>query len=137
VLDENSSPDTMPRLAWSFIPKDNCHGVLIELATRYQAGPDRWLPHPGNAENRELNVRTVEMLGEYEPGSYIGRISPTPLLLVVARADHLTPAHLAIDAYEQAREPKKLVILPGGHLTRTWTVSRGRVRLRATSSWST
>jgi fermentation-respiration switch protein FrsA (DUF1100 family) len=54
---------------------------------------------PRHAENRELNVRTVEMLGEYEPGSYIGRISPTPLLLVVAREDHLTPAHLAIDAW--------------------------------------
>ena len=55
------------------------------------------------------------MLGEYEPGTYIGRISPTPLFMVVAREDHLTPAHLAIDAYERAREPKKLVILPGGH----------------------
>jgi fermentation-respiration switch protein FrsA (DUF1100 family) len=35
--------------------------------------------------------------------------------MVVARQDHLTPAHLAIDAYERAREPKRLVILPGGH----------------------
>ncbi|HZZ47575.1 MAG TPA: hypothetical protein VFE65_11880 [Pseudonocardia sp.] len=35
--------------------------------------------------------------------------------MVVAREDHLTLAHLAIDAYERAREPKRLVILPGGH----------------------
>jgi len=63
----------------------------------------------------EVTLRTVEMLGEYEPGTYIGRISPTPLLLIVARQDHLTPAHLAIDAFENAREPKQLVILPGGH----------------------
>ena len=55
------------------------------------------------------------MLGEYEPGTYIGRISPTPVMLVVARQDHLTPAHLAINAFEDAREPKRLVILPGGH----------------------
>ena len=27
----------------------------------------------------------------------------------------LTPTDLAIAAYETAREPKKLVILPGGH----------------------
>jgi hypothetical protein len=27
----------------------------------------------------------------------------------------LTPSAFAIGAYEQAREPKKLVILPGGH----------------------
>lgn len=63
----------------------------------------------------EVTLRTVEMLGEYEPASYIGRISPTPLLMLVAEGDHLTPAHLAIDAYEQARQPKELVILPGGH----------------------
>lgn len=63
----------------------------------------------------EVTLRTVEMLGEYEPSSYISRISPTPLLMLVAREDHLTPAHLALKAYDQALEPKKLVILPGGH----------------------
>jgi uncharacterized protein len=42
-------------------------------------------------------------------------ISPTPLLLVVAEGDHLTVSDLAIDAYERAREPKRLEILPGGH----------------------
>jgi uncharacterized protein len=79
----------------------------------------RWFTETGKRRapswRNEVTLRTVEMLGEYEPGGYIGRISPTPLLLVVAREDHLTPAHLAIDAYERAREPKKLVILPGGH----------------------
>jgi fermentation-respiration switch protein FrsA (DUF1100 family) len=55
------------------------------------------------------------VLGEYEPGTYIGRISPTPLLMIVAREDHLTPAHLALEAYSHALEPKDLVILPGGH----------------------
>jgi fermentation-respiration switch protein FrsA (DUF1100 family) len=63
----------------------------------------------------EVTLRTVEMLGEYEPVSYIARISPTPLLMLVAREDHLTPAHLALKAYEQALEPKALVVLPGGH----------------------
>ncbi|HUR75366.1 MAG TPA: alpha/beta hydrolase [Sporichthya sp.] len=63
----------------------------------------------------EVTLRTVEMLGEYEPVSYIARISPTPLLMLVAREDHLTPAHLALKAYEQALEPKQLVLLPGGH----------------------
>jgi fermentation-respiration switch protein FrsA (DUF1100 family) len=63
----------------------------------------------------EVTLRTVEMLSEYEPGSYISRISPTPLLMLVAEKDVLTPTELAIGAYENAREPKKLVILPGGH----------------------
>ena len=83
--------------------------------------PDSWTWFTETSKTRapswknEVTLRTVEMLGEYEPAAYIARISPTPLLMVVAREDHLTPAHLAIDAYERAREPKRLVILPGGH----------------------
>ena len=42
-------------------------------------------------------------------------VSPTPLLIVAAAGDHLTVSDLAIGTYERAREPKKLVILPGGH----------------------
>jgi fermentation-respiration switch protein FrsA (DUF1100 family) len=63
----------------------------------------------------EVTLRTVEMLSEYEPGTYVPRISPTPLLMLVARHDVLTPSELALATYETAREPKKLVILPGGH----------------------
>jgi fermentation-respiration switch protein FrsA (DUF1100 family) len=83
--------------------------------------PDSWTWFTETAKTRapawrnEVTLRTVEMLGEYEPGTYLPRVSPTPLLMLVAEADHLTPAHLAIDAYEQARQPKELVILPGGH----------------------
>ncbi|MCU1503785.1 MAG: peptidase [Ilumatobacteraceae bacterium] len=63
----------------------------------------------------EVTLRSVEMLTEYEPGTYIERISPTPLLMVVGAADHLTVVDEALGAYNQAREPKRLVLLPGGH----------------------
>jgi fermentation-respiration switch protein FrsA (DUF1100 family) len=79
----------------------------------------QWFTETGNTRapswHNEVTLRSVEMFLEYEPGSYIGRISPTPLLMVVAAGDVLTVSDLAIDAYERAREPKKLVILPGGH----------------------
>jgi len=67
------------------------------------------------AWRNEVTVRSIEMFTEYEPVAHIAAISPTPLLLMPAREDHLTPARLAIDAFEKAREPKKLTILPGGH----------------------
>jgi uncharacterized protein len=51
------------------------------------------------------------MFVEYEPGAYIERIGPTPLLMVVAAGDHLTPADLALEAYQRTREPKRLVLL--------------------------
>jgi fermentation-respiration switch protein FrsA (DUF1100 family) len=63
----------------------------------------------------EVTLRSVEMLHEYEPEAYIPAISPTPLLMLVGRTDHLTMVELALAAYEEALEPKKLVILDGGH----------------------
>ena len=62
-----------------------------------------------------MTLRSVEMFWEYEPGAYLPYISPTPLLMVVAAGDHLTVSDLAIDAFERAREPKRLEILTGGH----------------------
>ena len=52
---------------------------------------------------------------EYEPGSYISFISPTPLMMVVALGDHLTVSDQALAAYERALEPKRLAMLPSGH----------------------
>jgi fermentation-respiration switch protein FrsA (DUF1100 family) len=79
----------------------------------------QWFTETGRTRapswSNEVTLRSVEMLMEYEPISYIDRVSPTPLLMVVATGDVLTPADLAIEAYEQAREPKRLVLLPGGH----------------------
>jgi fermentation-respiration switch protein FrsA (DUF1100 family) len=83
--------------------------------------PDSWEWFSETGKSRapswknEVTLRTVEMLMEYEPGAYIERISPTPLLMVVAAGDHLTPSDLALEAYQRAREPKKLALLPGAH----------------------
>ncbi|MBX3200573.1 MAG: alpha/beta hydrolase [Labilithrix sp.] len=63
----------------------------------------------------EVTLRSVEMFTDYEPGAYLPRISPTPLMMVVAKDDHLTVADLTLAAYEETREPKKLLVLPGGH----------------------
>jgi hypothetical protein len=63
----------------------------------------------------EVTLRSVEMLMEYEPDSYIQRISPTPFMMLVASGDHLTVVDEALATYNRALEPKKLVILPGGH----------------------
>ncbi len=64
---------------------------------------------------KEVTLRSVERFVEYEPQTYVPMISPTPLLLVVAEGDHLVPADLALRAYASALEPKKLLVLPGGH----------------------
>lgn len=83
--------------------------------------PDSWTWFTETAKDRapnwrnEVTLRSVEMLAEYNPIAYVDQISPTPLLLLPARNDVLTPTHLAIGAYEKARHPKKIALLPGGH----------------------
>jgi len=78
-----------------------------------------WFTETGNtrapAWRNEVTLRSVEMFTEYEPGSYLPYISPTPLLLLVAAGDHLVPSELAIAAFDTAHQPKELVIVPGGH----------------------
>ena len=65
-------------------------------------------------ENR-VTLESIEQFLAYSPGVYLPRISPTPLLLVVAESDILTPTDLAVAAYERALEPKKLAFIRGGH----------------------
>jgi hypothetical protein len=63
----------------------------------------------------ELTLRSSEMYAEYEPGMFISRVAPTPLLVITGDADTLTPTDEILAAYEEARESKKLLIVPGGH----------------------
>src|SRR5205814_9699644 len=64
------------------------------------------------AWRNEVTLRSVEMFTEYEPGSYLPYISPTPFLLLVAEGDHLVPSEHAIAAFATAHQPKELIILP-------------------------
>jgi hypothetical protein len=81
-----------------------------------------------------VTLKSVEMFWDYEPGDYISKISPTPFLLVVAEGDHLVVVDLAIEAYERALEPKKLLILPGGHFD-AYTGEAFKVNSAAQRDW--
>jgi uncharacterized protein len=63
----------------------------------------------------EVSLESMEKFLEYNPAANIHRISPTPLLMIVAGGDTLTPTDLAIAAYERALEPKSLVVTGGAH----------------------
>jgi fermentation-respiration switch protein FrsA (DUF1100 family) len=83
--------------------------------------PDSWEWFTQTGDTRaptwrnEVTLRSVEMFTEYEPGTYLPYISPTPLLLLVAEGDHLVPSEIAIAAFDTAHQPKELIIMPGGH----------------------
>ena len=62
-----------------------------------------------------VTLRSAELSRENEPGVHIARISPTPLLMIVAEDDVLTATDLCLEAYQRALPPKTLVMVPGGH----------------------
>ena len=62
-----------------------------------------------------LSNISVEILSTHNPRPFIPLIAPTPLLLTVAVDDTLTPVDLQLAAYNEAREPKQLQLVPGDH----------------------
>lgn len=63
----------------------------------------------------ELTLRSHELYATYEPGRWIAQVAPTPLLVVCLDHDTVTPTDEILRAYEEAHQPKRLVLLPGGH----------------------
>ncbi|MFM0557577.1 alpha/beta hydrolase, partial [Paraburkholderia sediminicola] len=72
-------------------------------------------PVPAGVWENRLTLRSTRWARMYSPGEFIDRVSPTPLLMLVAQHDHIAVTDLALKAYEQALEPKRMVMLKGGH----------------------
>lgn len=65
--------------------------------------------------HNEVTLQSLDMAFQYEPWAFVHRIAPTPLLMIVAENDNLIPTTQALQTYELALEPKKLIIAPGHH----------------------
>ncbi|MFJ9448123.1 alpha/beta hydrolase [Kitasatospora sp. NPDC101235] len=88
----------------------------VVASYRTQEAIDFYLqPLPDGAWENRVTVRSTRAARMYEPGTWIARVSPTPLLMVVALADTVTVTDLALAAYERALEPKRLQLIAGGH----------------------
>ncbi len=124
------SPDALPALEQAFSEDERAQlrgeparrqavvnaDPSIPAAYRSKDAIDFYLQTipPGLWDN-EVTLRSTRAARMYEPGNWIARVSPTPLLLVVAREDKMTVTDLALQAYERALEPKRLALIPGGH----------------------
>ncbi|HMM75775.1 MAG TPA: alpha/beta fold hydrolase [Gammaproteobacteria bacterium] len=62
-----------------------------------------------------ITQRSLELIASYEPGQFVTRIAPTPLMMILASDDTQTPYAGQLAAFERAGEPKKLVTIAGGH----------------------
>jgi uncharacterized protein len=72
-------------------------------------------PVPEGVWENAVTLRSSRAARMYEPGTWVSRVSPTPLLMIVGLHDTITIADLALTAYEQALQPKKLITIDGGH----------------------
>lgn len=65
--------------------------------------------------DRQVTLRSTLKAQMYDPGVWVPRIAPTPLLMVLGERDVVTPTDIALKAFEGAGEPKRLVTYDGGH----------------------
>lgn len=64
-------------------------------------------PLPPGAWKSGVTVRSGRLARMYELGHWAARVSPTPLLMIVALADNITLTDLQLRAFEQTLEPKR------------------------------
>ncbi|MER5790569.1 alpha/beta hydrolase [Streptomyces sp. NPDC001980] len=76
---------------------------------------NQWTLWENARYDRKVTLRSTLKAQMYDPGVWIERIAPTPLLMIVGTQDTVTPTDMALAAYERAGEPKKLSTYDGGH----------------------
>ncbi|WP_406277322.1 alpha/beta hydrolase [Nocardia sp. NBC_00881] len=92
----------------------------LEMVAMPGAEVYRWLMDNGPRVptwRNEVTVSSIDKFQSYAPEAFIRRVSPTPLLMIVAENDTLTPADLALQSYAEALEPKQLELVEGGHFS--------------------
>ena len=65
--------------------------------------------------SNRITIRSLDYRFEYDALAYAARVSPTPLLMIVASDDVITPTALAREAFGLAGEPKRLAVIDGDH----------------------
>jgi uncharacterized protein len=100
--------------------------TVVEICTDDPAKPE---DSPGRATYRyfdswrqrgvawanQVTLRSLDYRLEFDARPYLPRISPTPLLMLVATQDTITPTAVALAAFETALAPKALELVAGDH----------------------
>jgi len=124
------APDQVAALEAAFADDERQQFRGAPPATQAVVSADPWVPAayrapdavafytqpvPDGVWDNVVTLRSTRAARMYKPGTWIARVSPTPLLMVVGLHDTITLTDLALGAYEAALQPKKLVTIDGGH----------------------
>lgn len=69
----------------------------------------------GRLEMRADEGALIPWLEEHDLRDAVGLLGPKPLVLLHADGDEQVPASISLELYERARDPRKLILVPGGH----------------------
>lgn len=124
------APDAVPALEAAFADDDRARAAGAPAARTAVVSSDPGTPAayrspdavafylqavPEGVWTNSVTLRSGRAARMYEPGVWAPRVSPTPLLMVVALEDSITLTDLGLAAFERALQPKRLVTVPGGH----------------------
>lgn len=73
------------------------------------------LVDPQGVWPNRMTLRSLELVASYMPMAYTWQIAPTPLLMLVAEEDEITPLGPQLDAFNAAGAPKELLRYPCRH----------------------
>ena len=78
---------------------------------------EEWINHSdvNGTYSNYLTVRSFDLLRTYEPVSFVERIAPIPLMMIVASNDVQTPTAWQLEAFEKIGSPKRLVEIDCRH----------------------
>ena len=145
IVDRAERPPGMPELLALFAADRQARfaGKAPAMAPVTSTDPNEFSAFPGkNAYDafqgapkwtNQVTLRSLEMFLEHDALSYVDKIGPVPLLMIVEDADTLGAVDQSLDAYNRAHEPKKVVFFHGGHFDAY--VRDQAVTARAASDW--
>jgi len=70
---------------------------------------------PKSTWKNQVTLRSIEYMLEYDVSSFMERISPTPLLMILSEYDTTTPTDIALECYAKVPGPKQLKIIKSDH----------------------
>ena len=75
--------------------------------------PEAQSTHAKQQQRPKIRLESGQAIIEFKPEGMVERISPRPLLMIVATNDTRVAPDVSLPTFDRAREPKKLVILNG------------------------
>lgn len=99
-------PQTIPVVS---LDKKNNAVMVDNRAYEFFTSVKQW--------QNEVTLQSVAMSGEYCPGHWASKISPTPILFIIAQQDRINYSAFALECFEQIHHPKKLIQLQGDHFS--------------------